>query len=94
MAGKRHLPARPPASSTCDAYPEPQGFSATGRSPRGASFDATLGIFVLPYDAVATAHKSDALLLDFLFDNLLLRRPRRRLGSQRRRYAGICVPRQ
>jgi hypothetical protein len=33
---------------------------------RGASFDATLSLFALPYDAVRTAEDPDALLLDFL----------------------------
>ena len=47
------------------AYPEPDGFRDRPVTP-GARFDATLGIFVLPYDAVRTAERPDALLLDFL----------------------------
>ena len=39
--------------------------SAIGGTP-GASFDATLGLFVLPYDAVRIAENPDGLLLDFL----------------------------
>jgi Family of unknown function (DUF5996) len=33
---------------------------------RGASFDPTLSLFALPYDAIRTAEDPDALLLDFL----------------------------
>jgi hypothetical protein len=47
------------------AYPEPEGFRDRPVT-RGACFDTTLGIFVLPYDAVRTAEEPDALLLDFL----------------------------
>jgi hypothetical protein len=47
------------------AYPEPKGFRERAVTP-GAYFDATLGEFVLPYDAVRMAADPDALLLDFL----------------------------
>ncbi len=47
------------------AYPEPAGFRERP-VPDGASFDATLGEFILPYDQVRTAADPDALLLDFL----------------------------
>ncbi len=47
------------------AYPEPAGFRDRP-APRGAAFDATLGEFILPYEAVAQAPEPDALLLDFL----------------------------
>ena len=47
------------------AYPEPPGFRDRPVTP-GASFDATFGEFILPYDAVRTAEKPDAVLLDFL----------------------------
>ncbi|HEX4049688.1 MAG TPA: DUF5996 family protein [Steroidobacteraceae bacterium] len=47
------------------AYPEPPGFrnrALTG----GAYFDAGLGEYILPYDAVSAAEDPDGLLLDFL----------------------------
>ena len=47
------------------AYPEPPGFREA-KLPAGASFDAALGEFILPYDAVRAAPNPDALLLDFL----------------------------
>jgi hypothetical protein len=47
------------------AYPEPAGFR-TSPIPAEASFDETLGEFVLPYSAVCSAADPDALLLAFL----------------------------
>ena len=47
------------------AYPEPPGFRDATVTP-GASFDVTLGEFILPYDTVREAEDPDALLLDFL----------------------------
>jgi hypothetical protein len=47
------------------AYPEPPGYRARTVTP-GAYFDASLGEFILPYDAVRTAPDPEALLLDFL----------------------------
>jgi hypothetical protein len=47
------------------AYPEPPGFREAKIIP-GASFDATLGEFILPYDTVRQAADPDAMLLDFL----------------------------
>ena len=47
------------------AYPEPLGFRDRPM-PVGAGFDAKLGEYVLPYDAVRLAADPDALLLDFL----------------------------
>ena len=47
------------------AYPEPPGFREA-KVPPGASFDTTLGEFILPYDTVRQAEDPDALLLDFL----------------------------
>ena len=55
----------PQAAFYSYAYPEPEGFRDRPVTP-GARFDATLGIFVLPYDAVRTAEEPDAVLLDFL----------------------------
>ena len=50
----------------CYAYPEPLGFRATKVGPDAAFFSETLGEFVLPYDAVRTAAKPEAALMDFL----------------------------
>lgn len=47
------------------AYPEPAGFRDRP-VPAGAWFDAKLGEFILPYDAVRTAAQPSSLLLDFL----------------------------
>jgi hypothetical protein len=47
------------------AYPEPAGFRDRPVTP-GATFDTTLGEFILPYDTVRAALEPDALLLDFL----------------------------
>jgi Family of unknown function (DUF5996) len=47
------------------AYPEPSGFSAATVQPEGAAFDARLGEFVLPYDAVRLAPDPDAAVLAF-----------------------------
>jgi len=52
------------AAFYCYAYPEPEGFAQT--AVRGATYDGTLGEFVLPYDAVAQAASPDEALLDFL----------------------------
>ena len=57
--------AFPRAAFYAYAYPEPAGFRDR-EATRGAAFDATLGEFILPYDAVAQAPDPDALLLDFL----------------------------
>ena len=48
------------------AYPEPDGYAAWDRLPAGASYDAALSLFVLPYDAVRTAADPDGLLGAFL----------------------------
>jgi hypothetical protein len=47
------------------AYPEPPGYR-DGKVTAAAHFDAALGEFILPYEAVRTASDPDALLLDFL----------------------------
>jgi hypothetical protein len=47
------------------AYPEPPGFRDAKVTP-GASFDTTLGEFILPYDTVRQANDPDGVLLDFL----------------------------
>ena len=48
------------------AYPTPPGFAAEQVAPAAARFDATLGEFLLPYEAVRTAPDPDAALLAFL----------------------------
>jgi hypothetical protein len=57
--------AFPQAAFYSYAYPEPAGFRDRPVTA-GASFDTTLGEFILPYDAVRAAADPDALLLDFL----------------------------
>ena len=57
--------AFPRAAFYSYAYPEPAGFRDRTVAP-GASFDTTLGEFILPYETVAQAGEPDALLLDFL----------------------------
>jgi hypothetical protein len=48
------------------AYPEPEGFRSAAVRPQAAAFDAALGEFLLPYEAVRTAPDPQAALLDFL----------------------------
>ncbi|HYX64137.1 MAG TPA: DUF5996 family protein [Burkholderiales bacterium] len=48
------------------AYPAPAGFAQAPVRPNVARFDAGLGEFVLPYDAVRESAEPDATLLDFL----------------------------
>jgi predicted GNAT family acetyltransferase len=48
------------------AYPEPDGFRDWPVEPEGASYDAQLGEFLLPYELVRTAEDPDATLLSFL----------------------------
>ena len=48
------------------AYPEPAGFREATAAPAEARFDAGLGEFVLPYEAVRLAKDPDAVLLSFL----------------------------
>ena len=47
------------------AYPEPAGYGDTRLRTAEASYDRTLGQFILPYDAVRQARDPDALLLGF-----------------------------
>ena len=46
------------------AYPEPEGFGQA--AIKGATYEAALGEFVIPYDAVAESASPDETLLDFL----------------------------
>jgi hypothetical protein len=48
------------------AYPAPAGFADARIRPDAASFNAALGEFVLPYEAVRAASNPDAMLLEFL----------------------------
>ena len=48
------------------AYPEPEGFRAAKVDPAAATFDKTLGEFVLPYEDVRQSANPEAELLTFL----------------------------
>ncbi|WP_372422446.1 DUF5996 family protein [Salinarimonas chemoclinalis] len=48
------------------AYPTPEGFARAAVVPDGATWNATLGEFVLPYEAVRGADDPHAALLAFL----------------------------
>jgi hypothetical protein len=48
------------------AYPEPPGFKAARVQPGGASYDAALGEFILPYAVVQHSPSPDTALLEFL----------------------------
>jgi hypothetical protein len=55
----------PEAAFYAYAYPEPRGFRDRPAGG-GGRFDAKLGEFVLPYEAVRTATDPDGALMDFL----------------------------
>jgi hypothetical protein len=48
------------------AYPEPAGYREATVRPDGATFNAELGEFVLPYELVRRADDPDGLLLECL----------------------------
>jgi hypothetical protein len=48
------------------AYPEPTGYADAPVGPDGAHYDRSMGEFLLPYDAVASAPSPDAALTEFL----------------------------
>lgn len=48
------------------AYPEPEGFRKARVAPDSARYDATLGEYLLPYEAVRRAADPEAQLLRFL----------------------------
>lgn len=48
------------------AYPAPPGFSAAKPCPQHATYETSLGEFILPYDDVRLSAAPDAMLLDFL----------------------------
>jgi hypothetical protein len=58
--------AYPHAAFYSYAYPEPPGFRAAQVRPDKAAFNADLGEYILPYDAVRTAASPDDALLEFL----------------------------
>ncbi|HEY4274945.1 MAG TPA: DUF5996 family protein [Rhizomicrobium sp.] len=57
--------AFPRAAFYSYAYPQPKGFDAAS-VPAGAVFDAAMGEFLLPYEAVRASRDPDALVMDFL----------------------------
>ena len=75
------------------AYPAPAGFADAKVSPVGATFDAELGEFLLPYDVIFKSPDPDAALLAFLqssyeaaanlahWDRAALERPTGKLGA-------------
>ncbi|RYE04043.1 MAG: hypothetical protein EOP61_02175 [Sphingomonadales bacterium] len=58
--------AYPHAAFYSYAYPSPDGFADAPVRPDAARFDATLGEFLLDYDAVRTAPDPEAALMAFL----------------------------
>ena len=48
------------------AFPEPDGYADAAVTPDAARYDADLGEWVLPYDAVRQSADPDATLLGFL----------------------------
>jgi hypothetical protein len=58
--------AYPQAAFYSYAYPTPQGFAAASIEPAGAVWSASMGEWLLPYEAVRTADDPDAALLRFL----------------------------
>jgi hypothetical protein len=57
--------AYPHAAFYAYAYPSPEGYAAAKVEPPQAAWNAELGEFLLPYDAVRTAPDPDAALLAF-----------------------------
>jgi hypothetical protein len=53
----------------CYAVPEPPGFPDARVAPAGASYNAALGEFVLPYAVVQSSTRPDETLLGFLQDS-------------------------
>lgn len=58
--------AHPQAAFYAYAYPTPAGFDRAAVEPAGAVWSATLGEWLLPYDAVRTAADPESALLRFL----------------------------
>ena len=74
--------AFPRAAFYSYAYPEPAGFRDRAVAP-GATFDATLGEFILPYDTVAASAGAGRLAARLPVDDLRGRSRDRRLGPRR-----------
>ena len=62
------------------AYPEPEGFAWAPMRPDATYYDAELGQFILPYDAVRQAQSPDATLMDYLQQHVCSGRRPRALG--------------
>lgn len=58
--------AFPQAAFYSYAYPEPPGFRDVPVEPSAASFNATLGEFILPYEAVRVDPSPDDAIMSFL----------------------------
>jgi hypothetical protein len=61
-------PRYPQAAFYSYAYPAPEGFGQAQVRPKAAQFAASLGEWVLPYDALRTADDPERSLLEFLQD--------------------------
>jgi hypothetical protein len=49
-------------------YPEPAGYREAAVRPAAATYDATLGEFILPYDAARASVDPDEAALEFIED--------------------------
>jgi hypothetical protein len=59
-------PSEPPGPAFyAYAYPEPAGFRTSSIRPADAFYDARLGLFMLPYDAIRDARDPDEAVLEF-----------------------------
>ena len=58
--------AFPEAAFYAYAYPNPVGYDRAPVAPAAARWDATLGEFILPYEAVRASPAPDQAILDFL----------------------------
>jgi len=58
--------AWPHAAFYSYAYPAPSGFSDAPVAPTAATFEPTLGEYLLPYDAVCEAADPDTAVMEFL----------------------------
>lgn len=61
--------AFPQAAFYAYAYPQPPGFAAAPVRPQAAGYNAALGEFILPYDALRAADSPESALLDFFNDS-------------------------
>jgi hypothetical protein len=57
--------AYPTAAFYAYAYPSPEGYAAAKVAPKSATWDSTLGEFILTYEAVRDAPDPDAAILAF-----------------------------